>query len=412
MKGGALALPAQIMPDLAARVGAAPVAATVQQSIKAREMRAQGLPVIMLTIGEPDFDSPPHAIEAGHQAALRGDTKYPPQDGAPALKAAIARKFRRDAGLEFAPDEIMVGNGGKQVIFNALMATLDPGDEVIVPAPYWGAYVLTTRLVGGVSVIVRCPQDNGFKLRPEDLEAAITPRTKWLFLNFPNNPTGAACSAAEMAALGAVMLRHPHVWILCDDMYEHLVYDGFRHATMAAAEPRLRDRVLTLAGVSKTYAMTGWRVGFGAGPRGLVRAMVTMQGHATAGVSTVGQAAAAAALDGPQDGVAVQNEAYRRRRDLVVAALNTAPGVVCHRPEGAFYVYPDISGCLGKTTAAGTPLRTDADFAMALLEEHHVAVVQGAAFGMSPHLRISYATAEDILAEACRRIVTFCAGLH
>ena len=380
-------------------------------SIKARAMRAQGHPIIMLTIGEPDFDSPRHAIEAGYQAALRGETKYPPQDGIPKLKEAIARKFQRDSGLEYALDEIMVANGGKQMIFNALMATIDPGDEVIVPAPYWGAYVLMTKLVGGVPVIVRCPQNNGFKLRPEDLEAAITPRTKWLFLNFPNNPTGAACSAAEMAALAEVMLRHPHVWILCDDMYEHLVYDGFQHATMAAVEPRLRDRVLTLSGVSKTYAMTGWRVGFGAGPRALIKAMVTMQGHATAGVSTIGQAAALAALDGPQDSVATQNEAYRRRRDLVVDALNQAPGIVCHRPEGAFYVYPDISGCIGKTTAGGALLETDADFAMALLEEQYVAVVGGAAFGMSPYLRISYATADDLLAEACRRIRGFCAGL-
>jgi len=400
------------VPGLAQRLDRAPVAPTVAMTIKARAMRARGIEVIALTIGEPDFDSPRHAIEAGYQAALRGDTKYPPQDGQPALKQAIQRKFQRDSGLEFALDEIMVSNGGKQVIFNALMATLDDGDEVIVPAPYWGAYPLMTRVVGGEPVIVNCPQNNGFKLRPEDLEAAITPRTKWLVLNFPNNPTGAAATRNEIAALAEVMLRHPHVWIMSDDMYEHLVFDGFKHATMAAVEPRLRDRTLTVSGVSKTYAMTGWRIGFGAGPRGLIKAMVNMQGQVAAGVSTVGQAAAAAALDGPQDEVPRMAEAYRRRRDLVVDALNQAPGMVCHRPEGAFYVYPNIAGCLGKTTPAGVRLDTDEDFALALLEEQHVAVVHGAAFGMSPYVRISYATDDASLTEACRRIVAFCASLR
>ena len=399
------------MPALSQRQARVPIAATMQMSAKARVMRAAGIDVIALTIGEPDFASPPHAIEAAHQAALRGETKYTPQDGIPALKQAIQRKFARDSGLEFALDEITVSAGGKQGIFNALMATVDDGDEVVIPAPYWGAYPLMTSLVGGVPVPVNCPQNNGFKLRPEDLDAAITPRTKWLMLNFPNNPTGAACSADEMAALGEVMLRHPHVWILSDDMYEHLLFTGTRHATMAAVVPALRDRTLTLSGVSKTYAMTGWRVGFAAGPRPLVKAMVAMQGHATAGVSGITQAAAAAALDGPQDSVAVQCAAYRARRDLVVDALNAAPGMLCHRPEGAFYVYPNIAGCLGKTTPAGTRLETDADFALALLEEQHVAVVHGAAFGMSPYLRISYATADEQLAEACRRIQAFCASL-
>jgi len=399
-------------PALAKRLDRAPTAPTVAMTVKARAMRAQGIEVIALTIGEPDFDSPRHAIEAGYQAALHGDTKYPPQDGQPALKQAIQRKFQRDSGLEFAPDEIMVSNGGKQVIFNALLATLDDGDEVIIPAPYWGAYPLMTRVVGGEPVIVNCPQNNGFKLRLEDLEAAITPHTKWLVLNFPNNPTGAAATRDEVAALAEVMLRHPHVWIMSDDMYEHLVYGGFEHSTMAAVEPRLRHRVLTVSGVSKTYAMTGWRIGFGAGPRGLIKAMVNMQGHVAAGVSTVGQAAAAAALDGPQDEVPRMVAAYRRRRDLVVDALNQAPGVVCHRPEGAFYVYPNIAGCLGKTTPAGVRLDTDEDFAMALLDEQHVAVVHGAAFGMSPYVRISYATDDAALSEACRRIVTFCNSLR
>jgi aspartate aminotransferase len=400
------------MPGLASRLTNLPVAATIAMTMRARAMRAAGTEVISLTIGEPDFASPPHAIQAAYDAAQRGETKYTPQDGVPALKQAIQRKFKRDSGLDFALDEIMVGNGGKQVLFDALMATLEPGDEAIVPAPYWGAYPLIVRLLGGVPVPVNCPQNNGFKLRPEDLEAAITPKTKWLFLNFPNNPTGAACSAAEMAALGAVMLRHPHVWILCDDMYEHLVFDGFTHATMAAVEPRLRDRVLTMSGVSKTYSMTGWRVGFAGGPRALIKEMVKVQGHATAGVSGLAQAAAAAALDGPQENVAVMADAYRRRRDLVVAGLNDAPGLVCHKPEGAFYVYPNVAGCLGRVSAGGATIDTDEDFAMALLNEQHVAVVHGGAFGMSPYLRISYATSDDLLTEACRRIRAFCAGLH
>ncbi len=400
------------MPGLSARLDRVPVGGVIAMSVLARQMREAGKQVISLTVGEPDFATPPHAIEAAHQAALRGETKYTPQDGTPALKQAIQRKFRRDAGLDFALDEIMVGNGGKQVLFDALMATVDAGDEVVIPAPYWGAYPLITRLMGGEPVAVNCPQNNGFKLRPEDLDAAITPRTKWLILNFPNNPTGAACSAEEMAALVAVMLRHPHVWILSDDMYEHLVFDGFRHATMAAVEPRLRDRTLTLSGVSKTYAMTGWRVGFAAGPRKLIQAMVNVQGNATAGVSGIAQAAAVAALDGPQDEAAVMADAYRRRRDLVVDALNAAPGVLCHRPEGAFYVYPNIAGCLGKVSPAGARIETDQDFTLALLAEQQVAVVHGAPFGMSPYLRISYATSDELLVEACRRIVEFCASLR
>jgi aspartate aminotransferase len=393
-------------------MGRARVAATVQMTIKARAMRAAGIDVLALTVGEPDFATPDHAIDAAYRAAKAGETKYPPQDGTSALKAAVQRKFKRDSGLDFAPDEIMVANGGKQVLFDAFMATLDAGDEVVIPVPAWSAYGLMATMLGATPVEVSCPQNNGFRLRPEDLEAAITPRSKWLILNFPNNPTGAACSRAEMVAIGEVMLRHPHVWILCDDMYEHLLYDGFDYVTMAAAEPRLRDRTLTLSGVSKTYAMTGWRVGFCGGPPELIRAMVNMQGHATAGVSSVGQAAAVAALDGPQDLVAERSEIYRRRRDLVVAALNAAPGMSCHRPQGAFYVYPNIAGCLAKTTAGGTLLQTDEDFALALLQERHVAVVHGAAFGMSPYLRISYATDEATLDEACRRIARFCAELR
>lgn len=400
------------MPALARRMARAGVAATLAMTARARAMRAEGVEVISLAIGEPDFASPAHAIEAAHQAALRGETKYPPLDGVPALKQAIQRKFRRDAGLEYAPDEICVANGGKQILWNAFMATLDEGDEVVVPAPYWAAYPLMAQVVGGRPVFVTCPQEDGFKLRPDALDAAITPRTKWLILNSPNNPTGAALSREEIAALGEVLLRHPQVWVLSDDIYEHLVYDGFRHATLAAVEPRLRERTLTVSGVSKTYAMTGWRVGFAGGPRELVRAMVNMQGQATSGISTVGQAAAAAALDGPQDAVAAQVAVYRRRRDLVVSMLDEAPGLSCHRPEGAFYVYPDVAGCLGKTTPGGRLLETDEDVALALLEECRVATVHGAAFGLSPHLRLSYATSDEVLVEACRRIQDFCAGLR
>jgi aspartate aminotransferase len=298
------------------------------------------------------------------------------------------------------------------VIFDALLATVETGDEVLIPTPFWSAYESMTHVVGGTPTFVSCPQNNGFKLRPEDLNAAITPRTRWMFLNAPNNPTGAAYAPDDLAALGAVMLEHPHVWILSDDMYEHLVYDGFTYRTLAAVEPRLRDRVLTVSGVSKTYAMTGWRIGFGAGPRDLIRAMVNMQGQATAGVSSVGQAAAAAALDGPQDVVADMRAIYRRRRDLVVDALNDIPGISCHRPEGAFYVYPDIAGCLGRTSAGGRRIDTDEDFAVALLEEQHVATVFGAAFGMSPYLRISYATDDATLEAGCARIAAFVSALR
>jgi aspartate aminotransferase len=401
---------ASASPGFSQRLQRVQVAATVAMTTKARAMRALGIDVIALTIGEPDFATPRHAIEAGYQAALAGQTKYPPQDGLPVLKQAVQKKFARENGLDFALDQIMVGNGGKQVIFDALMATVDEGDEVVVPAPYWGAYPLMTKLLGAKPVFVNCPQNNGFKLRPEDLDAAITPRTKWVILNFPNNPTGAACTREEMAALGEVMLRHPHVWIMSDDMYEHLLYEG-EYVTMAQAEPRLRDRTLTISGVSKTYAMTGWRIGFCGGPQPLIRAMVNMQGQATAGVSSVGQAAAAAALEGPQEVVAECVAAYRRRRDLVLTALQAAPGISCHKPQGAFYVYPNVAGCLGKTTPAGTRIDSDQDFTLALLEEKHVAVVHGGAFGMSPYLRISYATNDAALAEACKRIVEFCTSL-
>ncbi|MDE2008068.1 MAG: pyridoxal phosphate-dependent aminotransferase [Rhodospirillales bacterium] len=396
------------MPALAARLSRVEVAASTTMTLRARELRAQGIDVIALTLGEPGFATPRPAIEAGYQAALRGETKYPPQDGTPALKAAIQRKFRRDSGIDFALDQISVGNGGKQCIYNALAATVDPGDEVVIPVPSWNAYPLMTKLLDGVPVFVPCPQNNGFKPRAEDIEAAITPRSKWLILNNPNNPSGAACSADELGAIAEVLRRHPHLWIMSDDMYEHLVFDGFRHATMAAVAPDLADRTLTISGVSKTYAMTGWRIGFAAGPKALIKAMVNMQGQITAGVSTVGQAAAAAALDGPQEGIAEMVAAYQRRRDLAVEMLNACRGLQCHKPEGAFYVFPNVAGCLGKTTPGGRHIATDADFTRALLEEAHVALVPGASYGMSPYVRVSTASEEAVLVEGCRRIAAFC----
>jgi len=399
------------MPALADRLKDVSLSASVVMTMKARDLAAQGIKVISLGTGEPDFPTPLHAIAAAHKAALAGDTKYPPQDGTKAMKEAVQRKFKRDNNLDYALDEIMVANGGKQCIYNALMATVDPGDEVVIPAPYWISYADMTKVAGGKPVLVSCPQNNGFKLRPEDLDAAITPRTKWVMLNFPNNPTGAACSREEMKALAEVLKKHPHVWVMTDDMYEHLVYDGFEFCTIAEVAPELKERTLTVNGASKTYAMTGWRVGFCGGPKALIKAMVNMQGQATSGISTIGQAAAAAALDGPQDIVRERAEDYRKRRDMVVDMLNAAPGIACHKPEGAFYVFPNIAGCLGKTTKGGRKIETDTDFALALLEEKYVAAVQGAAYGMSPYLRISYATDTDSLREACERIQEFCREL-
>jgi len=399
------------MPALAERLNRVSISASVIMTIKARELAAQGIKVVSLASGEPDFPTPLHAIEAAHQAALAGDTKYPPQDGTKRLKEAVQRKFKRDNNLDYALDEIMVTNGGKQSIFNAFMATIDPGDEVLIPAPFWSSYSEMAKVAGGVPVTINCPQNNGFKLRPEDLDAAITPKTKWVMINFPNNPTGAACSRAEMQAIAAVLMKHPHVWVMTDDMYEHLVYDGFEFCTIADVEPRLKDRTLTVNGASKTYAMTGWRIGFCGGPKALIKGMMNMQGQATAGVSTISQAAVAAALDGPQEIVRERAEEYRQRRDLVVEMLNAAPGISCHKPEGAFYVFPNIAGCIGKTSKGGRKIETDTDFAMALLEEKYVATVQGTAYGMSPYLRISYATNTENLREACGRIQEFCREL-
>jgi len=378
---------------------------------RARALRAQGIDVISLSLGEPDFATPAHVIEAAHAAALRGETKYPPVDGTPALIAAVRRKFARDSGLHFAPGDVIVGHGARQIIYDALTATLEPGCEIIVPAPYWNAYPLIARMAGAVPVFVPCRAEDGFLPDPEALEAAVTPRTRWLVLNFPNNPSGAVCPPAHMEAIAAAMRPHGHVWIMADDMYEHLIHDGSAHATMAAVAPDLAERTLTISGVSKTYAMTGWRIGFAGGPARLIRAMSQVQGQSTGGVGPVAQAAAVAALDGKQDLVAEMRHVYGARSRRVAAALDAIPGVNCTAPAGAFYVFPAIAGLLGRRSPGGRAIASDADFATALVEEAHVAAVHGDAFGAPGYLRLSTAAADAALDEACRRIVAFCAAL-
>ncbi|WOS65666.1 pyridoxal phosphate-dependent aminotransferase [Sinorhizobium fredii] len=400
------------MPTLADRLKNVSVSASAAMTQRARDLASRGGDVVSLSSGEPDFPTPSHAIEAAHAAALAGDTKYPPLDGTPALKAAIARKFKRDNNLEYEPGQILVSGGGKQVIFNAVLATCNPGDEVVIPSPAWISYADIVRFAGGVPVPVACSHENGFKLSAEDLEAAITPRTKWLFLNFPNNPTGAACSRQEMAAIAEVMLRYPDVWIMTDDMYEHLVYDDFEFCTIAEVEPRLYDRVLTVNGASKAYAMTGWRLGFCGGPKALVSGISNVNGQNSGGTSTITQAAAVAVLDGPQDLLKERAAIYRKRRDFVLENLAGIDGLTCHKPEGAFYLFPNIAGLIGKTSKSGRKIETDTDFVMALLDEQHVATVQGAAYGMSPFFRISYATSMEKLTDGCARIAEFCSGLR
>jgi aspartate aminotransferase len=342
---------------------------------------------------------------------LRGDTKYPAVGGSPALKSAIRAKFLRDSGLDFPPENILVGNGARQIIFDALIATLDEGDEVIIPSPYWNAYPLITRMAGATPVFVDCAETRGFLPDPHDIARAMTPRTKWLVLNFPNNPTGAICPESHLREIGRIMRGAPHVWVMSDDMYEHLVHDGSRNPTLAALAPELADRILTISGVSKTYAMTGWRVGFAGGPAGLITAMAKVQGQSTGGVSPIAQAAATAALDGPQDLVATMRAAYAARSRRVASALNAIPGLRCPAPAGAFYLYPSIAGLMGRTTPAGTRIDSDQAFCDALLEEAGIATVQGAAFGKSPHLRISTAASDAALEAACARIAAFCAAL-
>ncbi len=400
------------MPSLSARIGRTQLAATFAMAARARALRAEGHDVISLSLGEPDFPTPDHVIHAAYEAARRGETRYPPLGGTEALKAAIAKKYLRDQKLDVPLQNILVTNGGKQAIFDVIMAVIDEGDEVIIPAPAWAGYEQTVQFAGGRTVFVPCRQEENFVLQPEALEAAITPRTRLLLLNYPNNPSGAACDAVALAAIAEVLRRHPDIWVLSDDIYEHLLFDDFHYATLAAVAPDLAERCVTMTGVSKTYAMTGWRIGFCAAPAALIKALTVVQATATSGVSSVGQAAALAALEGPQDYLEERRAAYQARRDLVLARLSEAPGLSCHRPNGAFYVFPDISGCLGKTTPGGNRILSDDDFAMALLNEAHVAVVQGSAFAMSPHIRLSTATNEAVLARACERIATFCAALR
>ena len=381
-------------------------------SAKARELKAQGHDILALTAGEPDFPTPPHVIEAAFEAARRGETRYTNTEGTPELKRAIQAKFRRENGLDFELNQIIASNGAKQVIFNAFMATLAAGDEVIVPAPYWASYTDLASLAEGQPVAVPCPQNHGFKLRPQDLEAAITRRTKWLILNSPSNPCGVLYTRAELEAIADVLRRHPQVLVLADEIYEHLIYDGRRAESFAVVAPDLRPRTLTVNGVSKTYAMTGWRLGYAAGPEELIKAMVIVQGQATSSPSSVGQAAAVAALNGPQDFVLERKQIFQERRDLIVRLLNQSPGLSCHVPEGAMYVYVACAGLLGKRTPAGRVLETDEDVTIHLLEAANVAVVQGGAYGLSPYFRASFAVETADLEEAGRRIVEACAALR
>ncbi|WBU55490.1 pyridoxal phosphate-dependent aminotransferase [Paracoccus sediminicola] len=393
--------------DAVSRIKPSP---TVAMTGRAAELRAEGRDIIALSAGEPDFDTPEHIREAAKAAIDAGRTRYTAVDGIAELKQAIADKFARDNGLEYNTDQISVGTGGKQILFNALLATVDPGDEVIIPAPYWVSYPDIVSLAGGTPVVLPCPADGGFRLSPEALRQAITPATKWLILNSPSNPTGAAYSADEMRAITDVLMENPHVWVLADDIYEHLVFDGFRFVTPAQIEPGLIGRTLTMNGVSKAYAMTGWRIGYGAGPRELIRAMAKLQSQSTSNPCTISQHAALAALTGPQDYIDSSRAAFQRRRDLVVKGLNECPGIDCPMPQGAFYVYPSIADLIGRVSPNGTRITDDEAFAAALLDETGVAVVFGAAFGLSPHFRVSYAASDDMLREAIGRIRRFCEG--
>ncbi|GHF66123.1 pyridoxal phosphate-dependent aminotransferase [Seohaeicola zhoushanensis] len=394
--------------DTLARVKPSP---TIAVTTMAAELKAAGRDVIGLGAGEPDFDTPQNIKDAAIAAINAGKTKYTAPDGIPELKAAICAKFKRENGLTYVPNQISVGSGGKQNLYNALMATLNPGDEVIIPAPYWVSYPDMVLLAGGTPVAIEATLENAFKITPEQLEAAITPKTKWFIFNSPSNPTGAGYSRKQLKALTDVLMRHPHVWVMSDDMYEHLAYDDFEFCSPAEVEPGLYERTLTCNGVSKAYAMTGWRIGYAAGPKPLIDAMRKVQSQSTSNPCTISQWAAVEALNGPQDYLAPNAELFKRRRDLVVGMLNQIEGMTCPRPEGAFYVYPSIKGLIGKTTKGGKLISNDEDFATALLEETGVAVVFGAAFGLSPNFRISYATSDENLKEACTRIQDFCAAL-
>ncbi len=401
------------MAFLADRIARIKPSATIAVSDKARALKAAGRNVIGLGAGEPDFDTPENIKEAAIKAIRDGKaSKYTAVDGIPELKAAIARKFKRENELAYKPSQIIVGTGGKQVLYNALVATINAGDEVIIPAPYWVSYPDMVLLAGGEPVAVATTMESGFKLKPEALERAITPKTKWIIFNSPSNPTGAAYTRAELKAVTDVLLRHPHVHVMADDMYEHLVYDDFQFFSPAQLEPRLYERTLTVNGVSKAYCMTGWRIGYAGGPEPLIKAMAMIQSQSTSNPTAVAQWAAVEALDGPQDFIPKHNKIFKERRDLCVSMLNQASGIQCPKPEGAFYVYPSCAGTMGKTAPTGKTLATDEDFVTELLEAEGVAVVQGAPFGWSPAFRISYATATSALEEACTRIQRFCGNLQ
>lgn len=384
---------------------------TLAVAAKAKELKAAGQDVIGLGVGEPDFDTPDNIKEAAKAAMDSGETKYTAVPGTPELRQAVADKFKRENELDYTAEEVVVGTGGKQILYNALMASVNPGDEIIIPAPYWVSYPDMALLAEGEPVFVECTQENEFKLQAADLEAAITPKTKWLILNSPSNPTGSAYTYDEMKAITDVLLNHPHVWVMSDDMYEHLVYDDFKFVTPAQVEPKLKDRTLTINGVSKAYAMTGWRIGYAGGPVELIKAMTKIQSQSTSNPSSVSQAAALEALNGDQSFLPERAKVFKERRDRVVAMLNDAEGLKCHTPEGAFYVYASCEGCMGKTTPSGNVLKTDEDFVKYLLEDQGVACVHGEAFGLSPFFRVSYATSMDVLEDACARIQKACSAL-
>ncbi|WP_108818128.1 pyridoxal phosphate-dependent aminotransferase [Pseudovibrio sp. Alg231-02] len=384
--------------------------ATIAVTTKARELKAAGRDVIGLGAGEPDFDTPDNIKAAAVAAINEGKTKYTAVDGTPELKQAISAKFLRDNGLKYEPNQITVGTGGKQVLYNALIATINPGDEVLIPTPYWVSYPDMVLLAGGEPVVVEADQKT-FKITPEALEAAITPKTKWLIFNSPSNPSGAGYTRDELKALTDVLLKHPHVWVMSDDMYEHLVYDDFEFTTPAQIEPQLYDRTLTVNGVSKAYSMTGWRIGYAGGPADLIKAMAKVQSQSTSNPCSISQAAAVEALNGTQDFIPVNNKVFQDRRDLVVSMLNQSSGLECPVPEGAFYVFPSCAGTIGKTAPSGKVIETDLDFASELLETEGVAVVPGSAFGLGPNFRVSYATSTEALTEACTRIQRFCGNL-
>ena len=400
------------MPFLSNTLARVKPSPTIAVSTKARELAAAGVDVIGLGAGEPDFDTPDNIKSAAKHAIDAGKTKYTAPDGMPELKQAICEKFKRDNGLNYTPQQVSVGTGGKQILYNALVATLNEGDEVLIPAPYWVSYPDMVLLAGGTPVAIEASLEADFKITPQQLEAAITPKTKWLIFNSPSNPTGAGYSRKELKALTDVLMRHPQVWIMTDDMYEHLVFDDFDFSTPAEIEPGLYDRTLTCNGVSKAYAMTGWRIGYAAGPVELISAMRKVQSQSTSNPCSISQWAAVEALNGPQDFIAENNETFVRRRNMVVKALNQAQGITCPTPDGAFYVYPSIAGCIGKTSAGGVKITDDEVFATALLQETGVAVVFGAAFGLSPNFRVSYATSDKALKEACKRIQDFCESLR